>query len=83
MISLDKMSIYRPNYKCIKERGVKELFTFDYQLEKLFGITGRTRRKKEEREYDPFERPLLHRQIKGDAVYIPLDTERLWGWKKE
>lgn len=26
-----------------------------------------------------FKKPLLHRQIKGEEVYVPLDTNRLWG----
>ncbi|MED0890732.1 hypothetical protein [Aneurinibacillus migulanus] len=40
---------------------MKKVFTFDLQSEKLFGVSGRTRRKREERMNDPFERPLLHR----------------------
>ncbi|MBU8908131.1 hypothetical protein [Desertibacillus haloalkaliphilus] len=27
-----------------------------------------------------FEKPLLHRQVHGDEVYVPLDTKRLWGF---
>jgi hypothetical protein len=36
-----------------------------------------------QKEYDIeklFKNPLIHRQIKGDTVYIPLDTKRLWGY---
>jgi hypothetical protein len=66
----------------LRKEGGKKLFTFDYSLEKLFGVNRQTRSRREERTHDPFERPLLHRQIKGETVYIPLDTERLWGWKK-
>lgn len=38
-------------------------------------------RKKQEK-YDInnlFERPLIHRQIAGEEVYVPLDKKRLWG----
>ncbi|WP_209125158.1 hypothetical protein [Alkalihalobacillus sp. BA299] len=27
-----------------------------------------------------FKNPLIHRQISGDEIYIPLDTKRLWGF---
>ncbi|MFC0471037.1 hypothetical protein ACFFHM_11235 [Halalkalibacter kiskunsagensis] len=28
---------------------------------------------------DLFGKPIFHRQINGDKVYIPLDKERFWG----
>ncbi len=28
-----------------------------------------------------FKNPILHRQIHGEIIYIPLDIERLWGYK--
>ncbi|WP_167553191.1 hypothetical protein [Evansella clarkii] len=27
---------------------------------------------------DLFKNPLIHREISGEKVYIPLDTKRLW-----
>ncbi|MDQ0252732.1 hypothetical protein J2S74_000104 [Evansella vedderi] len=29
---------------------------------------------------DLFKKPLIHRQIKGDEIYTPLDPKRLWGF---
>lgn len=29
-----------------------------------------------------FENPLIHRQIKGNVVFVPLDVNRLWGCHK-
>ncbi|MGO4889534.1 hypothetical protein ACJ2A9_17450 [Anaerobacillus sp. MEB173] len=26
-----------------------------------------------------FKNPLIHREITGDQIFIPLDTKRLWG----
>lgn len=36
---------------------MKKVFTFDLQSEKLFGVSGRTRRKREERMNDPTTSP--------------------------
>lgn len=42
----------------------------------------RRRGKNEKSVEDLFERPILHRQISGDEVYIALDLARL-GWNVE
>ena len=26
-----------------------------------------------------FKNPLIHRQITGDEIYVPLNTKKLWG----
>jgi hypothetical protein len=48
-------------------------------LESLYEESNRRRGKEEKSLDELFERPILHRQIKGDEVYVPLDLVRL-GW---
>lgn len=48
-------------------------------LESLYEESGRRRRTEEKSLEELFERPILHRQINGDEVYVPLDLVRL-GW---
>ncbi|ARK29666.1 hypothetical protein [Halalkalibacter krulwichiae] len=46
-----------------------------------FFVPVRVRHKQKEFDVEQlFNNPLIHRQIKGDKVYIPLDTKRLWGY---
>jgi hypothetical protein len=49
-------------------------------LQTLF--EGSKRRRDEKALDELFQRPILHRQINGDEVYVPLDLVRL-GWKNE
>lgn len=53
-------------------------------LQSLYEESSRSRGKgKDEKSLEElFQRPILHRQINGDEVYIPLDLVRL-GWKVE
>ncbi|MDV2683795.1 hypothetical protein RYX56_05660 [Alkalihalophilus lindianensis] len=37
------------------------------------------KRKVEEELENQFKKPILHKAINSKEVYIPLDTERLWG----
>ncbi|WP_197276423.1 hypothetical protein [Bacillus sp. JCM 19034] len=43
-------------------------------------ITYTTVRAKQEKYYvkELFKNPILHREIHGDQVYIPLNKERFW-----
>lgn len=44
-------------------------------------IVKKVRKKHETYNMDAlFKKPLIHRQILGDKVFIPLDTKRLWGY---
>lgn len=43
-------------------------------------VSNKVKRKEEKYDINElFKNPLIHRQINGDEVYIPLDTNRLWG----
>ncbi|WP_171038229.1 hypothetical protein [Aquibacillus sediminis] len=44
----------------------------------VYGIDTRARLKGKEEEKNYFENPLVHRQINGDEIYVPLDINRLW-----
>lgn len=48
-------------------------------LQSLYEESSKRRGKDEKSLEELFERPILHRQINGDEVYIPLDLVRL-GW---
>ncbi|KKB34165.1 hypothetical protein [Bacillus thermotolerans] len=47
-------------------------------VKKLAGIHSVARHKETENKQDSFLRPLVHKQIHGSEVYVPLDLERLW-----
>jgi hypothetical protein len=51
-----------------------------FNLGDLFGGKARARRKRkvdhELEEY--FENPIIHRQIHGEKVYVPLKLSKLW-----
>jgi hypothetical protein len=58
-----------------------EVDVVQYQ-EGLFEVSSNRRGKEEKSMEELFKRPILHRQINGDKVYVPLDLVRL-GWKVE
>lgn len=45
----------------------------------VYGVDTRARPRNSEKGRNSFERPLIHQQITGNKVYVPLDTKRLWG----
>lgn len=48
-------------------------------LHNFYGISPRARYKKEvDRLEHLFNNPIIHRQIHGDIVYVPLNIERIW-----
>lgn len=49
-------------------------------LSDFFGGNVRARRKtREDHSMDAnFENPIIHRQIRGDKVYVPLNLGRVW-----
>jgi hypothetical protein len=51
-------------------------------LQTFFEGTNRRRRSDEKSLDELFQRPILHRQINGDEIYVPLDVVQL-GWKVE
>ncbi len=51
-------------------------------LQGLIEASSRRRGRDEKSLDELFQRPILHRQITGDEVYVPLDLVRL-GWKVE
>jgi hypothetical protein len=50
------------------------------KLVDFLGGHGRARRKKrEDQALDlDFQNPIIHRQIQGEKIYVPLDLERVW-----
>ncbi|MEC0666180.1 hypothetical protein P8864_09745 [Priestia flexa] len=48
-------------------------------LGKLFGVNTRARHKNEGEGLDQyFISPIIHRQIQGDKIYVPLNLDRVW-----
>ncbi|MGG0717641.1 hypothetical protein ABE096_08585 [Robertmurraya massiliosenegalensis] len=48
-------------------------------FENLFRVNPRTRHKKEVDHLDQsFKNPIIHRQIHGDKVFVPLNLEKVW-----
>lgn len=48
-------------------------------FEKLSGNYSKGRKKMEFDSLDKyFENPIIHRQIHGDKIYVPLDLMRIW-----
>jgi hypothetical protein len=49
-------------------------------LDQLIGVRKRARRKKSRSQYveQYFRKPILHREIQGDRIYVPLNLERVW-----
>ncbi|MGB8000834.1 MAG: hypothetical protein WCF60_12195 [Anaerobacillus sp.] len=53
--------------------------TSSANFDKLLGTVYRARRQREYSLIDQsFQKPILHRQIHGEVVYIPLNLERIW-----
>jgi hypothetical protein len=49
------------------------------RLDNLLGVTSRSRRKNKVDQLEKrFEKPIIHKQIHGDKVYVPLNIERVW-----
>ncbi|MFC0270431.1 hypothetical protein ACFFIX_03020 [Metabacillus herbersteinensis] len=47
--------------------------------ENLFGAKQRARLKKEIENLDQyFETPIIHREIHGDKIHVPLNLDRIW-----
>lgn len=52
----------------------------DLQVEYILGVDVRVKRKKQIDDLDKyFSNPIIHRQIHGNEVYVPLDLGRIWG----
>ncbi|CAH0344136.1 hypothetical protein [Bacillus sp. CECT 9360] len=50
-----------------------------YSLEQILGVNIRARHKREEEHFDRyFQNPIVHKQIKGDKIYVPIDLNRVW-----
>nr|WP_263324204.1 hypothetical protein [Neobacillus sp. Marseille-Q6967] len=50
-------------------------------LEQLKGIRKRARSKKREDKHSLvhyFKKPIIHKQIQGERVYVPLSIQRVW-----
>lgn len=49
-------------------------------LEKLLGVERRVRhnRSKKHSLEENFEKPILHKEIHGERVFVPLNMERVW-----
>ncbi|RKJ35970.1 hypothetical protein D7X33_38280 [Butyricicoccus sp. 1XD8-22] len=48
-------------------------------FENLFGAKRRAKRKEEFDRLDQFfENPIIHREIHGDKIYVPLNLEKVW-----
>ncbi len=51
----------------------------DY-VKSILGVDVRARSRNDvEPDFDSFSKPIIHKQINGSKVYVPLDVERLWG----
>jgi hypothetical protein len=52
----------------------------DLSLEKLQGSRKRARAKKSENHsfLQYFKNPIIHKQIHGEHVYVPLNIQRVW-----
>jgi hypothetical protein len=63
-------------------KGEMKMHTSKVNFEKLLGIqTGIHHHKRRSLEA-AFAKPIIHKQITGEEVYVPLDTDRLWGVKR-
>jgi hypothetical protein len=51
-------------------------------IQSLIEASNKRRAREEKSLEELFKRPILHRQINGNEVYVPLDLVRL-GWKVE
>ncbi|WP_191991745.1 hypothetical protein [Bacillus aerolatus] len=47
-------------------------------VKKLVGINSIARHKEESHIADQFLNPLIHRQIHGSEIYVPLDLKQFW-----
>jgi hypothetical protein len=49
-------------------------------VESIFGVDVRIRHKEniEENLERYFLNPIMHKQIHGDEIYVPLDLDRIW-----
>lgn len=52
----------------------------EQSFEKLQGIRKRARAKKTEKHpfVQYFRNPIIHKQIHGERVYVPLNIQRVW-----
>jgi hypothetical protein len=47
-------------------------------FDKLLGTVYRARRQQDHSLIERSFQPILHRQVHGDEVYVPLNLERIW-----
>lgn len=52
---------------------------FRESLDYLIGVNPRARHKNNVDRLDQyFETPIIHREIHGDKIYVPLNLDRVW-----
>jgi hypothetical protein len=83
LLTMDKSGAVRQKICSVIKHKVR-LNAVKHQefLQSLFEASSRRRGRDEKSLEELFKRPILHRQINGDEVYVPLDLVRL-GWKVE
>ncbi|MCK6205654.1 hypothetical protein KZX50_09335 [Bacillus infantis] len=60
-------------------RGRIMMHQSETRLEKLLGQNITARHQGKEYSLDHyFQQPIVHKQINGDKVYVPLNLERVW-----
>lgn len=63
----------------IYKGGTAKMHFSEIRLEKFLGNYQIARHKNETETLEQyFIKPIIHRQINGDQVYVPLDLNRVW-----
>lgn len=84
MFTIEKKAILKSEmgkFKMFKKakKGVKDMQLSEESLEELLGVKRRARQKNEVESLDYyFKNPIIHRQIHGDKIYVPLNIDRIW-----
>jgi len=52
--------------------------TSQYSLESILGVIVRARKQQGPHDADQFSTLLVHKEILGDQVFVPLNIEKLW-----
>lgn len=59
-------------------KGERNMKVSGQRVKKLLGADLKARHKKEVVDLDQYVNPLIHKQIHGDKVYVPLNLDRVW-----
>jgi hypothetical protein len=74
------LKVFSKVFQCHNKNGGIDMKLSNLNVDELYGASNRARHKssKNLNLETYFEEPIIHKEIQGDRVYVPLNLNRAW-----